>query len=569
MAMKRDELEGKPPVVDLLYPNKEKRKQMLKRKAELELLPTDFCKDLMLEQLAEQLTPHNQYKMVNLLSELCDDTEIINYRLDILDDLRQSPELSGTLKKVVDIMLTNDKTNIYKLSTPDSFTVLDSAVQAFEAYIKCTEMLHRLYLDKKEAIRSDGIKKLFQFFEDSYNSKHYVRLKKETGQLRQSMNGKIRSALVAVNFNENLLPVSAGLVSISDKMYEDGGTVIDRIISLGSKNTDHRVMKNLHERFDEASQGEKPDTSTLIDRALFKELDSVTKKYVKAVEDVLDEYRAIGFEDMYSIEYQLDFYMGMVQMIENAEAKGLKMCRPTILAKTERRANIRGLFDPIYFREANVWNLKHEDKKQVVTNDISFDDSAGFYILTGANNGGKTTFVRAVGICQVMAQAGLYVPAGYCEISLCDCIYTHFPKEEQVGIDASRFTTEIKEFKEISDSITSRSLLLMNESIQSTTPQECVDIARQLVRIFCIIGVRGVYATHLTDLAKIAKELNDNENKLRSRAESIIVTVDEVSGERKYKVEKGLPSATSYAGTIFKKYGLDIPALERKAESME
>ncbi|MFR5120775.1 MAG: MutS-related protein [Ruminococcus sp.] len=58
-------------------------------------------------------------------------------------------------------------------------------------------------------------------------------------------------------------------------------------------------------------------------------------------------------------------------------------------------------------------------------------DSEGFYVLTGANNGGKTTFLRAVGLCQIMAQTGLYVPASYCEISLLDYIYTQFPQEEK------------------------------------------------------------------------------------------------------------------------------------------
>ena len=270
---------------------------------------------------------------------------------------------------------------------------------------------------------------------------------------------------------------------------------------------------------------------------------------------------------MYAIEYQLDFYSGAVMMIENVRSKGLEMCRPTLLPESQRKADIKGLFDPIYFKEANVWNLSNKPQKQVVTNDITFDENAGFYLLTGANNGGKTTFVRAVGICQVMAQAGLYVPASSCEISLVDCVYTHFPKEEQVGIDASRFTTEVKEFKAISDCITNHSLLLMNESIQSTTPQECTDIAAQLMRIFCIIGVRGIFATHLTPLAKAALDLN-SDPQLNTRAESITVTVDEATGERRYKIKKGLPGANSYASTIFEKYGLDIKALEKKAEKM-
>ena len=234
---------------------------------------------------------------------------------------------------------------------------------------------------------------------------------------------------------------------------------------------------------------------------------------------------------------------------------------------SERRAVIKGIFDPIYFSEASVYNLSHKEKREVITNDISLAPDEGFYILTGANNGGKTTFVRAVGLCQIMAQAGLYVPAKECEISVCDMVYTHFPKEEQKGIDASRFTTEIKQFKEISDVITNHSLLLMNESIQSTTPKECVDIAVSLVHIFAVLGVRGVFATHLVDIAPKALELNSGED-MHTKIESITVSVDEGSGRRLYKIIKGLPGDTSYADTIFEKFGLDFEALKKRAKQM-
>ena len=101
-------------------------------------------------------------------------------------------------------------------------------------------------------------------------------------------------------------------------------------------------------------------------------------------------------------------------------------------------------------------------------------DYARFYMVTGANNGGKTTFARAVGVCHLMAQMGLYVPAESAEISPADYIFTHFPKEEAVGINSSRFTTEIKELKKICEYMTDRSLVIFNESIQSTTPVECL-----------------------------------------------------------------------------------------------
>ena len=559
----------KAPAIDLLYPSNDKRIQLQRRRTKNSEQTDLLVSDMMLDTLSKLICNANAYKVQQILTELCDDIETINYRLDIIDDLIKMPELADMLKKVVRILIDNDKENIYKISSPTSFTTLDSAVTSFEAYIQCIEYLHEFNERKGQLAQSQGVRKMLDFFERCYNDKHYKSLCEDVATLRQTIKNRIKSVVVAINLNEDLIPVSAGIVEISDKEYTPKPTVLDRIIYRNAKFNDKNVMGGLKQRY--TYEGNDKNSKDRIvnpsEKALFEELDFITKKYVELVDDALDDYKAIGFKDIYAIEYQLDYYMGIITLIKSARSKGLDMCRPKVLPAQERRAVIKGIFDPIYFSEAAIYNISHKEQREVITNDITFDENAGFYILTGANNGGKTTFVRAVGLCQLMAQAGLYVPASECEVSICDMIYTHFPKEEQKGIDASRFTSEIKQFKEISDVITNHSLLLMNESIQSTTPKECVDIAVSLVEIFATLGVRGVFATHLVDIAPKALELNDN-NDLNTKIDSITVSVEESSGKRLYKIIKGLPGNTSYANTIFEKFGLDFDALKKRAKKM-
>ena len=567
--MRPDTVTERAPMIDLLYPTESKRIELGRRRTKISEQTDTLINDMMLETLAKLICNSNAYKMQQILTELCDDIETINYRLDIIDDLITMPELADMLQKIVRTLIDNDKGNIYKITSPTSFTTLDSAVTAFEAYIECIELMHAFNERKGSSAKSQGVKKMLDFFERCYNDKHYKSLCADISELREKIKGRIKSIVVAINLDESLKPVSAGIVEISDKEYTPKPTVLDRIIYRGAKFNDKNVMGSLKQRYiyegnDKNSKDKDVNPS---EKALFEELDFITKKYVELIDDALDDYKAIGFKDVYSIEYQLDYYMGIIALIKNAKAKGLAMCRPKILPMSERRAVIKGLFDPVYFSEAAIYNIHHKDKREVITNDITFDENGGFYILTGANNGGKTTFVRAVGLCQLMAQAGLYVPAAECELSLCDMIYTHFPKEEQKGIDASRFTSEIKQFKEISDVITNHSLLLMNESIQSTTPRECVDIAVSLVNIFAVLGVRGVFATHLVDIAPKALKLNADDT-LNTRIESITVSVDESTGKRLYKIAKGLPGDHSYADTIFEKFGLDFEALKARAKKM-
>ena len=191
------------------------------------------------------------------------------------------------------------------------------------------------------------------------------------------MKGRIKSIVVAINLDENLVPISAGLVELCDKEYTQKPTVLDRIIYHGAKWGDKNVMGSLKQRYvyEGGDKNSKDRDVNPHEKALFEELDFITKKYVELVDEALDDYKAIGFKDVYSIEYQLDYYMGIISLIKSARSKGLEMCRPKILPMNERKAVIKGLFDPIYFSEASVYNLSHKEKREVITNDISFDEN--------------------------------------------------------------------------------------------------------------------------------------------------------------------------------------------------
>lgn len=185
MASQYDEFDIKTSVVDLLYPSVEKHNAMKKRSAALDKLPRDFVDNMELDKVADIITPHYQYRVMRLFSELCDDEEIINYRLDILDDFINLPALATTIKKVINIMVENDRRNVYNLTTPDSFSQLDDAISGFDAYIECMEVMHAFYEKMQDKIQSEGVKKLFGFFEEHYGDKHYISLKKEVDDLKK------------------------------------------------------------------------------------------------------------------------------------------------------------------------------------------------------------------------------------------------------------------------------------------------------------------------------------------------------------------------------------------------
>ena len=156
----------------------------------------------------------------------------------------------------------------------------------------------------------------------------------------------------------------------------------------------------------------------------------------------------------------------------------------------------------------------------------------------------------------LFSKTGLYVPCEAAEISPVDYIFTHFPREEESGINSSRFTVEIKELKRICDNMTDKSLVILNESLQSTTPAECLEIAKIHLEILAAAEVKGLFVTHLTGLYDEISKINAK--CYRTKLSSIVSTVDSESGERLYKMLNGKPPKVSMAYDIYNKFGAKL-----------
>jgi hypothetical protein len=550
--------EHKTILADLLYPSEEKKAEAAQRIKDLRDYPADRLSDLECERLAMMICPDSPSYALNIMKEMCIDTEVIRYRQEVLEDFINVPQLSASFEKSLKKLYTNDRTNGGKLDEPESFMGLHYRTDALVTYVECITEFHEFSQQYGDKVRSYAVKNILAYFDEVYTSESFCDLVKNLDKLSEALAERIRSVTVGINFDENMLPVSAGIISFSKETVDEKPSFIDRLLYSGSRQPADYFSGNMYTKFDP-----KTHHPNELDAALFKELTAVTNEYISNFNKALSSYYQSGTNEIYALETQFAFYSGAVRLIELVRQRGLDMCRPEILHVEKHRLDIKNTFDMILFRSMCAKITDDSLGNELITNDCTLDDETGFHILTGANNGGKTTYLRAVGIAQIMFQMGLYVPGTSAEISPVNMIYTHFPHEEDIGINASRFTTEIKLFKVICDKIDSDSLLLMNESLQSTTPGECVEIAEYLLRAFSIIGVRGIFATHLLDLAYKTDELN-SEKDGRIKFDSIVAGVDAESGKRSYIITKSPPLKNSYARSVFKEFGIDIEEIKHR-----
>jgi DNA mismatch repair ATPase MutS len=200
-----------------------------------------------------------------------------------------------------------------------------------------------------------------------------------------------------------------------------------------------------------------------------------------------------------------------------------------------------------------------------VRNDIGFDGTVGIVVITGANQGGKTTYVQGTGLLQVMAQAGLFVPAEQAVVSPIDTIITHFPSGEAGSIETGRLSQELGELSRMFDETTADSLLLLNESLASTNAAEALVVAEEMLAALRRVGTRTLYATHLHEIAERLSEINEPaEAGPEVRGLTAETEWDGEQVRRTYRIVPGSPAGRSFARDLARKHGISYEQLIEK-----
>ncbi len=231
---------------------------------------------------------------------------------------------------------------------------------------------------------------------------------------------------------------------------------------------------------------------------------------------------------------ELAFYVGCVNLHEQLARKGEPTCFPLPVAVEEHRLSFRGLYDvclALSMDQRVVGIDANADKKDLV-------------IVTGANQGGKSTFLRSVGLAQLMMQCGTFVPADSFCSSVCDGLFTHYKREEDTSMKSGKLDEELSRMSDIVDHITPHPMILFNESFAATNEREGSEIARQIVSALLDNRVRIVCVTHLYELAYGFYERNQG-NVLFLRAER------QVDGARTFKLVEGKPLETSFGEDLY------------------
>jgi len=493
---------------------------------------------------------------------LCTDPATIAYRQDILDDLWRNPDFTAHLEALLPDLNVLDTAHISVDRRRSSLQEITWRLGELEHLVICVTGLSTVFAQIGDKVRAAGWCALRDLITQTAQDAVYQQLTRELPDMLQTVRAKA-SVTVGVNLDGQLRPVAATLLSVNERKFT-GSTFLDRL--LGRRGDGFKGIASLH-TVPDLEQGRVPSGNRERHRdvnplmvPLFRDLAKVLDTVCQPIARALRQYNGLHSGFLVTLRGDLAFYLAAVRLMERLRSHGLPVCRPDIAPMAERVCELH----EAYNLNLALHQMEHaHGHASIVTNDVHMGDNGRIGILTGPNQGGKTIYTQMLGLCQILAQLGVWVPAARARLSPVDNIYTHYPVEEQLAKGTGRFGDEAQRLSQIFAHSTRHSLVLLNESLASTNPGESLYIAQDIVRILRRLGARAIFATHMHELAAGVAALNAS-----TAGESLVVSLvasrteaGDDGPQRPYKIAPGPPLGRSYAREIAAQYGISYDQL--------
>ncbi|CAG7635766.1 hypothetical protein ACFQI7_06795 [Paenibacillus allorhizosphaerae] len=543
--------------VSLLWPSEASKEKYMD-----EIRLSERCKtDLGVDKIVQSLCIKQKYAdgIERLLLQLCDDTDVISYRLDILENFIGLPDMTGDLEDMLPFIQKLESHNSVKhVSGEEPLRKIAWQLEILSLYTECVLKLHAVLVQYKSRLSAEGLLRLLQYTEELTASDHFQAMAAELPEFRKKLQS-MSSVTIGINLDNELKPTEAVFLSIEPKPFkEHKRSLVSSILGLKSVDQSYQGISLFHSILQNGGSA--------LESALFKDLESLFQAAILPIGSALGKYIHVNIPAITMLELEIGFFAGAAKFIRKLSELELPMCKPQAAPPSERTCQIDNMTD--YILSYSLYR-KHQEinlGRSVVPNDIAFGPQGRVFILTGPNQGGKTTYTRAIGVAQILFQAGLYVPGTAARISPVDWIFTHFSEEEKPNVNNGRLGEESKRLSEIFAKATGSSLILLNESLSSTSPADSLYLARDVVKGIKVIGCRAVFATHLLELAAGVDSIND-EVPGDSRLVSMVAGIEgnnadarraDAMTKRTYKITPGSPMGMSLGKDIAQLYGISF-----------
>ncbi len=531
-------VEGRSMVyISLLYPDEASYEYHLNRR-HLPAISEQTCDALGLTEIFD-------LKNGRLSDFFTASEEVLCYRQSTMRDLLTYPSLRKTLSDVRPVL-----DDICELRMLDADHASRDAylysITEIELYVSCLQLLKDGLSPLRQSLTSPAFVALCDFVFELTESEYYKELNRQLNALSSRVH-EIRSMTIGVNFDSQFRPTEAGVLSVNSQTFKSGKT-LDKILRFSFRNDAFTTIAELTP----CNKGQSDNRQEALLGAFYGAMTDIYRSSIKGWRQTVDAYVADRTDFLLRLLPEIEFVCRACELIETLRAHaGCAVSFPQIAPAAAHAFEAYGLYNP---------RVALAIEEEIVTNDLVFDDMAGMYVLTGPNRGGKSVITVACGAAQAMFQLGLPVAATRATLSVTDGIFTHFPEDADDTIDKGRLGEECARLREIFNNATSDSLILLDESLSSTGAYEASYIASEILAAFAALGCRGIFSTHLHEVAASIDDINRRSLALGGvRVDTLVAGMEE--GQRSFKIRRQAPDGRSYARDIAEKYGLSFDRL--------
>lgn len=477
-----------------------------------QLLPWNeraLAQDLGLDILWKTMASEDEFLLevakVALLSSVTE-LDTIAYRHHVFADCLKHPDVVKHLYRIATDAVMAERSNSLWIFGKHPSSVLYRSVELLQMFAGMLRRLKEVADRHATAFDSEGFSRLFAMLKEELTDAYFAEIE---GHLRRL---KFRNGILV---SAELGKGNKGRNYVLRKLPEERRGWIARLVAGEPEGYTYQI-----------------DPLDDVGSRTLSELNDAALNLVANVAAQSEDH-ILGFFQM--LRTELAFYIGCMNLYGKLFELGEPVCVPIPVTAGERTLSFSGLYDA---------SLALSAERKVVGNDLDADGK-GLFIITGANTGGKSTFLRSVGIAQLMMQAGMFVPAASFTAEVCESVFTHYKREEDKWMESGKWDEELSRMSEIVDHIKPNALMLFNESFASTDEREGSEIASHIVRALLEKGVKVFFVTHLYTFARRCFDQQSG-GTVFLRAERL------PDGTRPFKLIEAEPLETSYGEDLYR-----------------
>ncbi len=482
-------------------------------------------RDLNLDQIVETVTAGwEAYDLLPIFYSSLPGVEAIRYRHEVFRDF-ENPDVfacvtsfSARMRQVRGVLLETRKLYYEPQKQRQDLDTVGEYCEAVNALTRALTLTH---------LRSRGLIRFREYLGEYTRSRAFGSLATET----QTLQAELAAITYTLSIHGKRIEVSryGGESDYAAQVLETFAKFRQASVQQAEFSfRSHEAMNHIEE--------------AIVDRVarLFPETFSALGRHT-------ERHRAFLDPEISDFERDAQFYLAWLEYLRPLEKSGLRVCYPEICpgALFSRR------------RTPTISALAHQlvaGREEVVLNDFELRAPEQIMVVSGANQGGKTTCARLIGQMHYLAGIGCLIAGREATLPFVDRVLTHFEREERVETLSGKLEESLQRMRRLLEQATSSSLLIMNESFDSTTVSDALFLSREILRRVVGRDMLCVCVTFLDELASLSE-----------KTVSYLATVDpQDPAKRTYRVVRRPAEGLAYAMAIAEKYGLTYERVKER-----